>query len=368
MDDFLICATRSMRNYASRVISSLSKFPSFSDISERINGVDLLHAECFADGEMEVEVNTSIRGRNVILFTSSAGNDAGISVEQAKIELYHSVDALKRSQAEKIIIFEPFVSCSRSDRTTRRNSVGLWVHLKILSSLGARHVVTYQLHSDKSRTMLDPTICAIDDVPALNLLKRYLCDVYIKTIEKLEQEVRPQWAFCSVDAGGEKLTRRFANAFGAPLVVAHKQRDYSKSNSVESINILSAEPIEGKNLWIVDDMVDTATSAEKLIRALAAHNPREINIIAVHALFSEPAVETISALIKEGLLKRIIVTDTVCCHHSVTDRIPCLEVVSSAEQSARIIRNIVKNESMSKLLRPFDAGIYLRSPNLFHGY
>ena len=130
--------------------------------------------------------------------------------------------------------------------------------MKILSSLGARQIVTYQLHSDKSKSMLDHTICVMDDIPALTLLKRYLCDVYIKSIEKLEQEVRSQWAFCSVDAGGEKLARVFANAFGAPLVIAHKQRDYSRVNAIESVNILSAEPVEGKALWIVDDMVDTA--------------------------------------------------------------------------------------------------------------
>jgi ribose-phosphate pyrophosphokinase len=231
-----------MRNYASRVVSALGKFPSFTGRADSFNGVELLTADCFADGEMELAVNSSIRGRDVVLFSSSARNEAGISVEEAKIELYHAVDALKRSQAGKIIVFEPFVSCSRSDRTTRRGSVGLWVHLKILSSLGARHIVTYQLHSDKSKSMVDPTICVVDDIPALTLLKRYLCDVYIQSIEKLEQEVRSQWAFCSVDAGGEKLARVFANACVATLVVADNQRDNSKILTLESIQLLWGAP------------------------------------------------------------------------------------------------------------------------------
>ncbi|GHV93890.1 ribose-phosphate pyrophosphokinase [Spirochaetia bacterium] len=366
MNELVVCATRSMKRYVSRVVSHLIKFPGFSGMEDTINGVDLLSADCFADGEMEVVVNSSIRGKDVILFTSSARNEAGISVEEAKVELYHAIDALKRAQAGRIIIFEPFVSCSRSDRTTRRSSVGLWVHVKILSSLGARHIVTYQLHSDKSKSMVDPTICVVDDIPALTLLQRYLCDVYIQSMEKLEQEVRSQWAFCSVDAGGEKLARVFANAFGAPLVIAHKQRDYSKSNTIESINILSAEPVEAKVLWIVDDMVDTAASVESLIRALAPLKPREINLIAIHALFSPPAANRLSALSEEGLLKRIIVTDTVCCPSSMSGKIPGLEVVPSTELSARIIRTIVTNTSMNKLLRHFDAGIYLRSPNLFN--
>jgi ribose-phosphate pyrophosphokinase len=364
MNDFIIAATRSMRTYASQVISHLSKFPSFQ--TSVIDGVELLRTDRFADGEMEVVVNASIRGKDVILFTSAARNAAGIGVEEAKIELYHTVDALKRSQAARIIVFEPYVSCARSDRTTRRSSVGLWVHVKTLSSLGTSHLVTYQLHSDKSKSMVDPTVCLVDDIPALTLLKRYLCDAYIHNIQTLENVVRPHWAFCSVDAGGEKIARGFANAFGAPLVVAHKQRDYSRSNTIESVNILSAEPLEGKVLWIVDDMVDTAGSVESLIRALAPLKPAEVNIIAVHALFSDPAVKRLNRLAEEKLLNRIMVTDTVCCSCLVPEKIPNLEVVPSAELSARIIRTIVGNASMSKLMRPFDAGIYLNSPNLFN--
>jgi ribose-phosphate pyrophosphokinase len=363
MNEFVICATRSMKSYASRVAKYLLKFPGFSGQEDTINGVELLGVDRFADGEMEVVVNASIRGKDVILFTSCARNEAGIGVEEAKIELYHAIDALKRSQAARIIVFEPFVSCSRSDRTIRRSSMGLWVHMKILASLGVRHVVTYQLHSDKSKSMIDPAICAIDDIPALTLLKRHLCDTLIHNMETLENVVRPHWAFCSVDAGGEKLARVFANAFGAPLVVAHKQRDYSKSNSVESVNILSAEPIEGKVLWIVDDLVDTAGSVDTLIRALAPFKPAEINLVAVHALFSPPAARRLAALSEAGLLKRVMVTDTVCI---LPEEIPGLEVVPSAELSARIVRTIVLNASMSKQLRPFDAGIYLNSPNLFN--
>jgi ribose-phosphate pyrophosphokinase len=372
MRDFIITATRSMRDYAARTVEHLSKFINFQSPAEGINRVNLTAIDRFADGEMEVALANSIRGRDVILFTSCARNEAGIGVDEAKIELYHTVDALKRSQADRIIVFEPYISCARSDRTTRRSSVGLWVHLKILISLGVRQYVTYQLHSDKSRSMVDPAVCIVDDIPALTLLKRYLCDAYIRNMDYLENVVRPNWAFCSVDAGGEKLARDFANSFGAPLVVAHKQRDYSKVNAIESVNILSAEPLEGKVLWIVDDMVDTAGSVESLIRALKPHKPREINIIAVHALFSPPAVRRLTSLSEEGLLNRIMVSDTVYCPHTLLDSAeagaapPKLEVVPSAELSARIIRTIITNSSMTKMLRPFDAQVYFKSPKLFN--
>jgi ribose-phosphate pyrophosphokinase len=364
MNDFVITATRSMKDYASRVAEHLAKVPRFSDIAETINGVELLSADRFADGEMEVSIKKSVRGKDIVLFAGCCRNDKGIEVEVSKIELYHTVDALKRSQAKNIIVFEPYISCARSDRATRRSSVGLWVHFKILASLGVEHIATYQLHSNKSKAMLDPTICTIDDIPALTLLQRYLCDVYIQSMETLETEVRPNWAFCSVDAGGEKLAREFANAFGAPLVIAHKQRDYSKTNTIESINILSAEPIKGKVLWIVDDMIDTGGSVESFIRTLAALGPKEINIIAVHALFSPPAEKRLCRLTDEGLLNRVIVTDTVGTS-AFSETIPHLEVVPSAELSAKIIRYVVSNESIGKLMRPFEAEKYLKSPTLF---
>ena len=365
MNDFVVCATRSMKNYTGRVVDHLMKFPSFAEKPD-INGVNLLSTDRFADGELEVVVNSSMRGKDVFIISSSARNDAGICVEEAKIELYHAVDALKRSQASKIIVFEPFMSCSRSDRAARRSSVGLWVHIKTLTSLGAQHIITYQLHSDKSKSMVDPTICALDDIPALTLLKLYLCDNYIQSTDILENKVRSTWAFCSVDAGGEKLARSFANTFGAPLVIAHKQRDFSRLNTIESINILSAEPIKGKALWIVDDLLDTGGSVESLIRALAPFEPSEINIIAVHALFSPPAGERLASLSREGLLKRVIVTDTVCCAQALSGLVPGFEVVPSARLSARIIRTIASNASMGKLMQPFSADTYFKSPNLFN--
>ena len=366
MNEFVITATRTMKSYAAEVAAMVTKFSSFAAFAPSINGIDLLSTDCFADGEKEVVIGSSIRGKDIFLFASCARNEAGLSVDEAKIELYHSVDAIKRAQAAQIIVFEPYMSCSRSDRTTRRSSVGLWAHLKILSSLGARHFVTYQFHSDKSQAMLDPARCVIDDIPALTLLKRRLCDVYIRDLATLHGTVRNSWAFCSVDAGGEKLARRFANSFGVPLVVAHKQRDYSRCNSVDCINILSSEPLEGKILWVIDDMIDTAGSIDTLIRALAPMKPAEINLLAIHPVFSKPSSERLKKLSEEKILNRIIVCDTVNCSLPGSEEIPGLEVVPSAGLSARVIRTIACNGSMAKLLNDFSAEEYLKSPSLLN--
>jgi ribose-phosphate pyrophosphokinase len=360
MGAVLIAATRSMHDYASAVVGFLKRFN--IDVED---AVEALEVQQFADGEMEVVLNTSVRGRTVVLFANCARNKAKIGVNSSKIELYSAVDALKRSRAAKVIVFEPYISCSRSDRTTRRSSVGLWVHFKTLVALGCKHIVTYQLHSDKSKSMLDPNRCIIDDIPAMSLLQEYICDRYIKTVETLYNEVRPNWAFCSVDAGGEKVARHFADAFGSALVIAHKQRDYTKANSIIGINILSAEPIEGKTVWIVDDMIDTGGSVISMIHALAPLNPREVNVITTHAVFSGNAPEKLKELKNRGILNRLIVTDTVYCPDKKEDFIPFLETVSSTMQSARIINNIITNSTMISLLADFTAEAYITRSELF---
>jgi ribose-phosphate pyrophosphokinase len=360
---FLVLSTRSCLPYARQVVESIGHDPERILYPDDFDYTEKLQVMKFADGELEVILNASVRGRVVFLFTTSGKNDAGIPVEECKIELYHTIDVLRRSQAKEIVIFEPYISCSRSDRTTRRNSVGMWIHYKILVSLGTDHLVTYQLHSDKSKTVFDPCLCSIDDVPAVSLLQKYLCDTTIRTADFLTGTVRSDWLFCSVDAGGEKLARRFSTAFGTQLVVAHKQRNYDEPNSVESISLLSAVPIEGKTVWVVDDMIDTGGSIYGLLPEISKKNCREINIMIVHPILSDPAVERLVDLKKRGILNRLVVCDTVCCR-DVCGRLPFMEVISSCSLSARIILTISQERQMATLIDAFSPAQYLSEPGL----
>lgn len=355
---FLILSTRSCVPYARKVVDALNRNPERILFPEMIDYTGELSVMDFADGELEVTLNKSVRGRTVFIFTTCSKNSAGIPVEECKIELYHTIDVLQRSQAKEIIIFEPYISCSRSDRTTRRNSVGLWVHYKTIVSLGSTHLITYQLHSDKSKTIFDPCLCAIDDVPGVSLLQKYLCDTAIKTLQELETAVRDSWLFCSVDAGGEKLARRFSTAFGTQLVIAQKQRSYSKANTVECINLLSAVPLEKKIIWIVDDMIDTGGSVYGLVKELATRGCREINIIIVHPVLSDPATKRILELKNSGMLSRLVVCDTVDCTE-VREQLPFMEIIESAEMSAKIVLTISQERQMADLIDTFSPPDYL---------
>ena len=315
--------------------------------------------------EIEVEVHTSIRGKDVFLFASAGRNAYGLSVEQNKLELYHAIDAIRRSQPARITLFEPFCTSSRSDRTTRRNSVGFWIHYKTLTSLGVDHIITYQLHSDKSKTVVDPRVCAIDDVPASPLIKEYITDSFIRKPDVLNSTVREDWLFCSVDAGGENAARKYARAFGTKLMIAHKQRNYDKTNTVESINILTDTEIEGKEVWIVDDMIDTGGSVYTLVKELKHRGVETINIAIIHPVFSDPATERLRELHDSGMLDRLIVTDTLEVADDLHRALPFLHVVSSARLSAEIIMRMHEEQSLSPFFDDFDPRHYLSNLKLF---
>jgi ribose-phosphate pyrophosphokinase len=360
----LVLSTRSMRSYADRVIEKIKTFPGFNDVEDStIRGE--MEVATFADGEMEVAISSSIRGKDVFLFAGASHNELDLTVEQNKIEEYLTVDALRRSQPSRIALFEPYVSCSRSDRTTRRNSVGLWMHFKTLMGLGVDQIITYQLHSDKSKSMIDPSACAIDDIPGIVILQKYLCDTFIKTPDYLEDIVQPRWLFCCVDAGSEKITKLFAKSFGSSLVVAHKQRDYSRANLIQKITILSDTDIRDKDIWIIDDMIDTGGSVYELCKELDNRGVKSINIATVHAVFSAPALSRINELCVSGILKNLVVTDTVPAVQRLKASIPCLHIVSSAKMSAEIVVSIHEDSSLSHMFEILDAFAYLSSPRLF---
>lgn len=363
--DLVLFATRSMEEYAERVAYEMQTFPDFYGKGYNRNIRGELRTVTFADGEMEVEVHSSIRGKDVFLFASAGRNSSGLSVEQNKLEMYHAIDALRRSQPGRITLFEPFCTSSRSDRTTRRNSVGFWLHYKTLTSLGVDHIITYQLHSDKSKTVVDPRICAIDDVPGSPMLKEYITDNFIRKLEVLNSTVEHDWLFCSVDAGGENVARKYARAFGTRLMIAHKQRNYEKTNSVESINILTDTPIEGKEVWIVDDMIDTGGSVYNLVKELKNRDVRTVNIAVVHPVFSDPARERLNDLHDQKMLDRLIVTDTVDVSEEMQHAMPYLEVVSSARLSAEIVMRMHEEQSLSPFFDDFDPRHYLSNLKLF---
>ena len=360
----VILATRAMLEYATKVAYHIETFPEFKSSVRPRELVSGLHVVKFADGEMEIEVRVSLRGKDVFLFANAARNRNNISVEENKLELYHAIDALKRARAGRIVLFEPFCTCSRSDRVTRKNSVGFWVHYKTLISLGVNHIVTYQLHSDKSKTIVDPTTCAIDDLPVHQLLEEHLTNKFIHSEDNRQKYIKDNWLFCSVDAGSESLARKFADDFNCSLMIAHKTRDYSKKNTVGSIKLLTDVSVRDRTVWIIDDMLDTAGSVYILAQELRKQGVKSINIVVTHPVFSHPSMERLKKLWSEGFLQQVFVVDTIECTDIMKD-MPFLSVISSARRSAEIVMRMHEQQSLSLFFEPFSLSDYLSKPRLF---
>ena len=353
-----IFSTRSSRDYADLVTGELRQLNEYTKNYKDLKGE--LDVKTFSDGEIEVDIEDSVRKKDVYIFHNSARrNKDDLSVGDNQIELYHALDSLKRAQARSLTVFEPYTSCSRSDRATRRTSVGLWIHFKTMVTLGMDHYITFQLHSDKSKTALDPTKAYIDDMPAVSLLKRAILKQHVKTKHYFDNVVSEKWAFCSVDAGGEKMARKFSETFNADLIIANKRRSHTKVNTVEKIDILSDSPLNGKIIWIVDDMIDTGGSVYALIKELKARGVEKVNIAVVHPIFSGPAMDRLSELTESGYLDNIICADTIYIPEDFYKVLPNLSVVNSAHLAAEIIYRINIGSSITRFFSPIDPTRYL---------
>ncbi len=354
-----ILSTPATAEYAQRVFEELCQFPAFYAQGNARHTPSEIQFRQFADEEIEAHIQHSIRGKDVFFFVYSGRSYVEGNPEQAKMKIYHAVDAIMRSRPKSLVIFEPYCSPARSDRTIGRNSVGLWIHYKILMSLGVKYIISYQLHSDKSKTIIDPTKCVIEDIPASLHLMEYITANFIHSREYFESYVRKNWLFCSVDAGGESFARNFAKTFETGLIMSYKQRNYSKANTVDSIHVLTANDIEGKDVWIVDDMIDTGGSIEALIRALSTHKVKTINIAIVHPVFSPPALDRLDRLYQQGILHQLVALDTVPHAPDYEKKYPFLRTVSSYNMSAQIIVSAYEKKSMSPFFDSFNVRNFL---------
>ena len=337
-----VLSTRSSSWYKTEVLRHLQEFPDIYDLGLEPGLDKPLRTKVFADGEMEVELPETIRGSYAYLIASCGRNSLGLSTSEQKVELYHAVDAIKRSAAEKLILIEPYMSSSRSDRTTRRNSVGFWTHCKTLMGLGVDQIITYHLHSDKSKSVLDPAQTLIDDIPAVSLILDYLSSRTARS---------EQFTVCSNDAGSENLARDYARALGAELIIAYKHRDYRTINTVSQIRVLSDAPLDGKVVWIVDDMIDTGGSLVALCSELVKRGVVSVNAVITHPVFSEPALSRLKELNRQGLLHRLVTTDTLEIGADIREALPFVEVVSTARTTAEAILRIFLGGSLSAFFR-----------------
>ena len=235
------------------------------------------------------------------------------------------IDAAKRASAHYIAAVIPYFGWARQDRKDKpRVSIGAKLMADLLSTAGVTRLITMDLHADQ--------IQGFFDVPVDHL---YASTVFIDYLRKTSDLDRTVMA--TPDVGGAKRANSYAKFLGVPMVICHKSR--AKANEVAEMTIIG--DVTGKDVILVDDIVDTAGTICKAADLMMKNGAHSVRAIASHAVLSDPATERIDA----SALTEMIFTDSIPLRkHS--DKI---RVVSVAAVFAEAIKRVINHESISIL-------------------
>ena len=270
----------------------------------------------FSDGEFAVSYEESIRGRDVFLVQSTFPTSDNL------MELLLMIDAAKRASARNIIAVIPYFGWARQDRKDKpRVSIGAKLIADLLMVAGIDRLRTMDLHADQ--------IQGFFDVPVDHLYASGVILPYLQSL-KLDNLV-----IASPDVGGSKRANTYAKYLGCPLVLCNKTR--ARANVVDTMQIIG--DVVGKNVVIVDDMVDTAGTIAKAADIMKEAGALSVRACASHCVMSGPATERVNA----SALEEIVFTDSIpYCKDSSK-----VKQLSVADMFAETIRRVVSNESIS---------------------
>jgi ribose-phosphate diphosphokinase len=270
----------------------------------------------FSDGEFAVSYEESIRGRDVFLVQSTFPTSDNL------MELLLMIDAAKRASARNIIAVIPYFGWARQDRKDKpRVSIGAKLIADLLMVAGIDRLITMDLHADQ--------IQGFFDVPVDHLYASGVILPYLQSL-KLDNLV-----IASPDVGGSKRANTYAKYLGCPLVLCNKTR--ARANVVDTMQIIG--DVVGKNVVIVDDMVDTAGTIAKAADIMKEAGALSVRACASHCVMSGPATERVNA----SALEEIVFTDSIPYSKDSSK----VKQLSVADMFAETIRRVVSNESIS---------------------
>ena len=232
------------------------------------------------------------------------------------------IDAAKRASARNIIAVIPYFGWARQDRKDKpRVSIGAKLVADLLSVAGIDRLITMDLHADQIQGFFN---VPVDHLYASGVILPYLQSLHLENM-----------CIASPDVGGSKRASTYAKYLGCPLVLCNKTR--ARANVVESMQIIG--DVKGKNVVIVDDMVDTAGTITKAADIMKAAGAESVRACASHCVMSGPA----SDRVQESALEEIVFTNSI----PYTDRCAKVKQLSVADMIAETIKRVVQNESIS---------------------
>jgi len=295
-----------------------------ADVVKRLN-ISLGRANVgrFSDGEVTVEIQEHVRGKDVFILQSTCAPS-----NENLMELLVMVDAFKRASAARITAAIPYFGYARQDRRVRSARVPIAAKLvaDLLTAAGVHRVLTMDLHADQIQGFFN---IPVDNIYSLPIL---LADVWKKNL--------PDLMVVSPDVGGVVRARALAKRLECDLAIIDKRRP--KANVSEVMNIIG--DVEGRTCVLMDDMVDTAGTLCKAASALKSHGAKKVLAYCTHPVLSGAAIERINA----SDLDELVVTDTIPLHDDARN---CSRIrqLSVADVMAETIRRISNEDSVSSL-------------------
>ncbi len=275
----------------------------------------------FSDGEISVNINETVRGVDVYIVQPVSPPD----VNTYLMELLIMIDAFKRASAGRITAVIPYYGYARQDRKAKaRDPISAKLVADLITAAGADRVLTMDLHAAQ--------IQGYFNIPVDNLLGGPILAEYFKSLNIEDLVV------VSPDLGSVTRSRNFADRLDAPIAIIDKRRP--KANVSEVMNIIG--DIEGKNVILIDDMIDTAGTITGGAAALKELGAKDVYACCSHAILSGPAIERID----NSVFKKMVVLDTIDLSDKNTDK---MKVLSVAPVFAEAIRRTFNNDSVSKL-------------------
>jgi ribose-phosphate pyrophosphokinase len=302
-----------------KIFSGTNSINLAKDITKKLN---LELGDCdiktFSDGEIWIKYNENIRGCDVFVVQSTNSPSSNL------MELLIMLDAAKRSSASRVTAVIPYFGYARQDRKDQpRVSITAKLIANLIEKAGADRVITMDLHAAQIQGFFD---IPVDHLYGSAVFLKHFIDIGIENL-----------AVASPDVGGIKMARAYAKRLHADLIVIDKRRP--KPNVAEVMNIIGE--VKGKNVIIIDDLIDTAGTFVNAVNALKDKGALEVYGASTHPILSGEAIERINNL----PLNKLFVSDTIPLHVE-SDKI---EVKSVASLFAEAIKRTNLNESISSL-------------------
>ena len=276
----------------------------------------------FSDGELNVNIDESVRGCDVFLIQSTCS-----PVNDSIMELLIMIDALKRASARRITAVIPYFGYARQDRKSRgREPITAKLMADLLTVAVVDRVLTMDLHAQQIQGFFN---VPVDHLVAAPIIAEYYKELGLKDI-----------CVVSPDMGGVRRARTLAEMLEAPLAIIDKRRPMP--NVSEVMNIIG--DIKGKNIIMIDDMIDTAGTMTNAVNALHERGAKDIYASCSHPVLSGPAIDRIN----QSGLKEVVTTNTIPTGHLKCDK---LEVLSVAPMFAEAIMRIFQDASVSRMFR-----------------